>query len=412
MNHHLKGLLLGASLVSFGASLAFGLDDEPSPVSVQSVQSFSDRTGRPSSSFGDPVPGLTAAQLADFLRGQLQFETAEEPDEGLGPTFNDVSCVACHSVPVTGGSSALLETRYGRSVNGVFDPLAAEGGSLLQLKAIAPAVQEVLPPDANVVAKRRTTALFGLGLIEAIPDSLIIQNSRRNNPDGVTGRVCIVEDVVSGTQRVGRFGWKAQQTTILAFSGDAYLNEMGVTSRLFPQENAPNGNTALLALFDLVPDPEDKPDPVTGKADIDVFADYMRFLGPPPSLPLSRSAQVGKSLFSQIGCAVCHTPTLFTASNSVAALSLKPVNLYSDLLLHDMGSLGDGIAQGNARPREMKTAPLWGLRAVPVFLHDGRAATVDEAIRDHDGEASTARNRYRRLSPAQRQTIVDFLNSI
>jgi CxxC motif-containing protein (DUF1111 family) len=138
----------------------------------------------------------------------------------------------------------------------------------------------------------------------------------------------------------------------------------------------------------------------------------MRFLGPPPSLPLSRSAQVGKSLFSQIGCAVCHTPTLFTGSNSVAALSFKPVNLYSDLLLHDMGSLGDGIAQGNARPREMKTAPLWGLRAVPVFLHDGRAATVDEAIRDHDGEASTARNRYRRLSPAQRQTIVDFLNSI
>ena len=311
-----------------------------------------------------------------------------------------------------GGSSAILETRFGRLLYGRFDPLTELGGSLLQQSAIDPACQEIVPPEANVIAQRQTTPLFGLGLIEAISDSTILLNAAIPRPDGITGRPSMVQDVVSGQPRVGRFGWKAQQATLLAFSGDAYLNEMGITSRLFPQENAPNGNTDLLALFDNVADPEDVEDPETGKANIDNFTDFMRFLAPPPQLPLTLSAQSGQILFNGIGCAACHTPVMHTGANSVAALDRKPVRLYSDLLLHNMGLLGDGIAQGSAHPREMRTAPLWGLRASAPYLHDGRAATVNAAIRAHDGEARYPRDRYLLLLPIQRRQLLDFLNSI
>ena len=254
--------------------------------------------------------------------------------------------------------------------------------------------------------------MFGLGLIEAIPDDAILLNAASRKPDGITGRASIVLDVASGQRRVGRFGWKAQQATLLAFAADAYLNEVGITSRLFPQENAPNGDLHLLALCDVIADPEDDVDPVTGKADIDTFADFMRFLAPPPQLPLTDSASSGQALFKQIGCATCHTPVLYTGDSSVAALDRKPVRLFSDLLLHYMGTLGDGIAQGTANPREMRTAPLWGLRASAPYLHDGRAATVNAAIRAHDGEAAAPRDRYLRLSRTQRQQLQDFLNSI
>src|SRR5207302_3410854 len=139
------------------------------------------------------------------------------------------------------------------------------------------------------------TPLFGAGLIEAIPDVAILLNALAPKPDGISGRVSIVHDVASGQIRIGRFGWKAQQATLLAFAGDAYLNEVGITSRLFPNENAPNGNANLLALFDIIADPEDEEDPETGKADIDAFADYMRLLAPPPQLPLTLSARAGAS---------------------------------------------------------------------------------------------------------------------
>jgi len=366
----------------------------------------------PPPQFGDPLPGLTADQLAAFDAGSDEFLDEETPERGLGPIFNNVSCVVCPFAPAVGGSSAILETRFGRVEYGQFDPLIELGGSLLQQSAIDPRCQEIVPPEANVVARRQTTPLFGLGLIEAIPDSAILQNAAIPRPDGITGRPSMVQDVVSGQSRVGRFGWKAQQATLLAFSGDAYVNEMGITSRLFPQENAPNGNTDLLALFDNVADPEDVEDPETGKANIDNFADFMRFLAPPPQVPLTLSAQSGQILFTGIGCAACHTPVMQTGANSVAALDHKPVRLYSDLLLHDMGGLGDGIAQGTAEQREMRTAPLWGVRASAPYLHDGRAATVDAAIRAHDGEARPARDRFLLLLSIQRQQLLDFLNSI
>ena len=362
--------------------------------------------------FGDPLSGLDATNLQAFNDGREEFEAVETPEGGLGPIFNDSSCVVCHSAGATGGASAVTVTRFGRVSNGKFDPLEALGGSLLQRFAIAPEAQEKIPAQANVIAQRVATPLFGAGLIEAIPDGDILLNAQRRQPDGVHGRVSTVTDVTTGKTRVGRFGWKLQQATLLAFAGDAYLNEMGVTSRFFPTENAPNGNQALLAKYDLVPDIEDAVDPATGKGDIDHAADFMRFLAPPPPVRMTASALAGGNLFQQMQCTACHMPVMFTGPNPIAALSHQPVPLFSDLLLHDMGSLGDGIEQGVAKGNEMRTAPLWGLRMRPRFLHDGRAATVADAISAHAGEATASANRFKGLKPAQRQQLLDYLNGI
>jgi len=282
----------------------------------------------------------------------------------------------------------------------------------LQENAIDPACKETIPSAATVIARRMTTPLYGAGLIEAIPDQAILHNARLQKADNVSGRASIVEDVVSGEYRVGRFGWKAQQATLLAFAGDAYVNEMGITNRFFPHENAPNGNEALLAQCDKVDDIEDEMDKVTGKSDIDHLADYMRLLSAPPQLPLTEDGRAGRVLFAKAGCAVCHVPAMITGRNDIEALDRKTVDLYSDLLLHDMGSLGDGIGQGMARQLEMKTAPLWGLSSRAQFLHDGRSTTVDDAIRQHDGEAAPARDRYLQLSPAEAAQIQEFLRTI
>jgi CxxC motif-containing protein (DUF1111 family) len=366
----------------------------------------------PAPVLGDPLPGLTPAQLLQFTEGLDEFEHEEDAAGGLGPIFNNISCVACHNSGGTGGASAILVTRFGRMENGIFDPLEALGGSLLQDNAIDDSILEMVPMAANVTASRQSTPLFGLGLIEAIPDEVILRNAMRPPVDGIRGRAAKITDVASGKIRVGRFGWKCQQADLLTFAGDAYLNEMGVTSRLFPEENAPNGDLAKLAVFDLVEDPEDTVDPATGRSDIDAAASFMRFLAPPQPLPMTASAQQGRLLFSQLNCAVCHLPSMTTARSNVAALSHKQVNLYSDLLLHDMGSLGDGIVQADAGARELRTTPLWGLRASAPYLHDGRAPSIDAAIRAHDGEAKGSKERFLKLSIQQRQQLVDFLKSL
>lgn len=303
-------------------------------------------------------------------------------------------------------------TRFGHTEGGVFDPLENLGGSLLQNRAINRAALEVVPPEANTVARRQTTPLFGLGLIEAIPDDAILALAALPQVDGVSGRPSLVTDLSTGEQRVGRFGWKAQLATLLDFSGDAYLNEMGITNRLFPTENAPNGKADVLAQFDRVPDIEDEPDPATGRSDIDALADFQRLLAPPAPRALNAAATAGKALFGTVGCAVCHVPELKTGPHPVAALSEKTVALYSDLLLHDMGALGDGIVQADASGREFRTPPLWGARVSAPYLHDGRAANLDRAIRSHDGEGAVARDRYIALTPTQRAQIVAFINSL
>lgn len=362
--------------------------------------------------FGDPLPGLDNKSLAAFLEGREEFEAQETAEGGIGPIFNNTSCVACHSAGATGGASDEKVTRFGRLEDGVFDPLESLGGSLLQANAIDPAVQEVVPPQANVIAQRLSTPTFGAGLIEAIPDETILGNQRRRKPIGIAGRAAQVIDPVSGETRIGRFGWKAQHASVLGIAADAYVNEMGITSRIFPTENAPNGRTDLLEQYDLVPDVEDPIDPETGKSDIDHSADYMRFLAAPPVVRLSRSALAGKRLFEKVQCAACHTPVMFTGANEVSALANQRVALYSDLLLHDMGSLNDRIAQSGAGSNEMRTAPLWGLRVRTSFLHDGRARTASEAIQMHDGEAAQSREQFLSLTTEEQQQIIDFLNSI
>lgn len=373
-------------------------------------QMMARRNGAPRAA--DPLPGLSDADLVAFADGRLEFNNREDAAGGLGPIFNRNSCAACHVQGGIGGAGTINVTRFGRTTNDIFDPLASLGGSLLQNMSIHPAAREVVPREANVVVRRQTTALFGLGLIEAIPDETILAGEMDGKPDGVLGRAAIITDVTTGDERVGRFGWKAQQATLLAFSADAYVNEMGITSRFFPTENAPNGKADVLAAHDRVNDPEDTIDPVTGKADIDHSADFMRLLAPLPTRALTANATAGQAVFTSTGCAVCHTPSMTTGVHEIAALSEKEVALYSDLLLHDMGRLGDGIVQADAGAREMKTAPLWGVRVSAPYLHDGRASTIDAAIRAHDGEAVPSRTRYTQLTAAQRQQLIEFINSL
>jgi CxxC motif-containing protein (DUF1111 family) len=382
------------------------------PPTAATAAKIHKQKGATAPDFGAPLLDLDAPSRSAFDEGQEEFSAVETPDGGLGPIFNNSSCAACHTAGGIGGASETSVTRFGRLVNGKFDELAALGGSLLQSQAIDPAALEKVPAEANVVVTRITTPLFGAGLIEAIPDEAIENNARRQQPDGVRGRAARVLDVASGSTRVGRFGWKAQEATLLAFAGAAYLNEMGVTNRLFPTENAPNGRADLLAQFDTVPDVEDTIDPTTGMGDIDHLTNFLRFLAPPPPVRRNADAVAGARVFDKAACAACHTPTMYTGASAVRALNNQPVNLYSDLLLHDMGRLGDGIAQGAAGMREMRTAPLWGLRARTALLHDGRAKTVSDAIVQHDGEAAASRQRFQALSADEQRQLLEFLKTI
>ncbi len=362
--------------------------------------------------FGDPLPGLTAQQQAEFVEGQGVFQEVEGPEDGLGPVFNEASCATCHIDGAVGGGSARVETRFGTVTNGAFDPLAAEGGSLMQDHAIGLAngvtfVPEVVPADATIVAGRRTTPLFGLGLVDAVPDRAFRDLARIEAffNRRTAGRVANVTNIATGLRAVGKFGWKAGVPSLAVFPADAYLNEMGITSPLFPNESCPQGDCTLLAA-------NPRPDLNDDGADVDEFTNFMTFLAPPPAPPRSRSLAYGAMLFAGIGCTDCHTPTLQTGATPVAALSRKTFHPYSDFLLHDMGSLGDGIAQGDAGPREMRTAPLWGLGQVTNYLHDGRTTSVESAILAHDGQGARAAHRFQALRADQKQRLVTFLKSL
>jgi len=375
-----------------------------------------------STNFGTPLPGLTSQLSTNFLVGAGTFAQVESIASGLGPIYNNSSCANCHNFPNTGGSGTATVTRFGENTNGVFNGLVNQGGTLLQDNSTTTNF-EVIPSNANVTAKRITIALWGNGLIEAIPASEISSNAAVTNVDGIQGTVAMVTDLVSGQQTVGRFGWKGQLGTLISFVADAENNEMGITSRIEPTGQAPNSNTNLYNQINTVADPNDVVDS-SGKANVDRRADYVRLFSPPPTLPLTASAQAGQTLFAQISCTECHTPTMYTTNafvpvenltnetGVITALSSKAVNLYSDLALHNMGSLADGIAQGAASTNQMLTAPLWGLRENNPYMHDGRALTVDAAIRDHAGDAAAAAARYTNLSTNQQQEVVNFLNSL
>jgi CxxC motif-containing protein (DUF1111 family) len=295
---------------------------------------------------GDPLSGITPREFDAFRAGLGAFTGVETVDEGLGPAFNGTSCGMCHSVPAIGGISPMAELRAGhRDADGAFRALDGDGNTLFHTFSLPNhACQPVLPPDMNVVARRVPVPLFGAGLIEAIPDDTLLSlaDPLDRNRDGSAGRASIVIDVATGERRVGRFGWKAQVATLLTFSGDAYRNEMGITNDIFPAEFAFGIPSEQMKHCDAAADPEDKPDPVTRLRDIDHFAAFMKFLAPIARGPIDSAVRDGERTFAAVGCAACHVPALMTGSNVNPLFDRKVVPLYSDLLLHKIGT-GDGI---------------------------------------------------------------------
>lgn len=363
--------------------------------------------------FGEPITGLSPSELLQFEAGRDAFQEVESPDtDGLGPVFNEASCGTCHSTPAVGGGSMRLEKRFGTTIAGNFDPLTQFGGSLIQDHAIGPRgacnyVPELVPAQATLQAGRRATPLFGLGLVDAVPDSTfqeLAANQATDSP-GTAGIVSTVTSLSTGHPAVGKFGWKGQNPSLFQFSGDAYLNEMGITSPQFPNENCPQGDCTLLSC-----------NPVPGLnddgTDVAAFRDFMTFLAPPPRGTIGNDAKNGEKEFNKIGCNACHLASLETGASPIAALSHVTFHPYSDFLLHDMGSLGDGIQQNGATGNLMRTAPLWGLRQVTTFLHDGRATSVTSAILAHEGQGQAARDAFSRLPDVQRAKILAFLSSL
>jgi CxxC motif-containing protein (DUF1111 family) len=353
---------------------------------------------------GGPLPGLSAAELAEFKEGFEAFRLPVSRAQGLGPAYNMASCYPCHGHPALGGQSTRMVTRFGRITGGVFDPLASLGGSLLQTKAISNNCAEVLPAEANVVIRRNAPSALGAGLIEAIPDQQIVDRATAEMAQNAAwaGRVGMVTSVSDGLSHVGRFGWKAQAALLIDMVGQAMVDELGLTNALFPTDEAPNGDLALLAQCDTVADPEDTSD------FLNKVTRLLRFLGPPPSPSRMNAAMVqGQELFNSIGCVFCHYDG-YTSVSSNPVIDGKSVALYSDLLLHDIGT-GDGIVQGAAQGNEFRTAPIWLVRGAEPYLHDGRAHTVPEAIDAHQGQALEVRNAYFSLSASEQQAIVKFL---
>lgn len=364
---------------------------------------------------GEPLAGITPVEFEEFRLGQDDFLEVETTDEGLGPAFNGTSCAVCHSVPAVGGSGIIAEIRAAtRGPRGEFVALHPSGETLFHLFSVpSHSCQPTIPAEATIFARRVPIPLFGAGLVEAIPDEslLALEDPVDRNRDGVSGRAAIVTDVATGERRVGRFGWKAQHATLITFGADAYRNEMGITNDIFPTELAVGIPADRMRVCDLIPETEDKRDPRTGRRGIDNFASFMKFLAPAARGPIGEAARLGEQIFAAVGCAACHTPSLATGPSGNPLFHHRQVPLFSDLLLHDIAT-GDGIAQGAAAPEEIRTPALWGLRFRRPFLHDGSAATLEEAIGRHGNEAELARRGFERASESDRAALLAFLRSL
>ena len=369
---------------------------------------------------GDAISGLDAAYTARFEAGAQLYNTSLIAEDGLGPIFNKQSCANCHNNPV-GGHGSQTVIRFGmEDKKEGFIELEEYGGSLLQVSGIDLACAEELPPMANIVADRLTIGMLGYGLVEAIADADLL--ALESSGPGVSGRANIVpllEDPT--TTRVGRFGWKSQLATILSFSGDAAREEMGLTNRLIPTENDPNGILPpAISECDTVPDPEDGPD-AEGFHFIDRVSDFQRFLAAPPQTP--RSGMRGEQLFNQVGCAQCHNASFTTANDPSLEpfLRNKTIRPYSNFLLHNMGLASDFIAQAGAGQYEMRTPPLWGLRTRRPMWHDGRISEgtftdlITDAIAEHDAllsEGVASAQAYAALSAQDKTDVIAFLGSL
>lgn len=411
------------SIVSLGSVLLLAAcTDTPQPTAPGDARRDGLEEPAAEGRLGDPLPGLTEDELFLFKRGKYLFRVQFTQQEGLGPTFNSRSCAACHdddggADSVFGGASARLETHFTRlNADGSCSSLATRGGVVKQDSATTLLKQqtnfafttEPFPTGAHDTAQRITPDLFGFGLIASIPEAAILALADPSDADGdgISGRAHIVGGVA------GRFGRKAAGNDLDQFVAGAFLNEMGITNHLFPDENLVGSDSIGGAAI---------PDSVDPVATLEVGADslakvtaFVRFLAPPPSLPHDSA---GEALFNSTGCGKCHTPQEYTTVSSLSpALDGKQVRPFSDFLLHDMGPqlsphLGD-ICQVHAGRTEFRTEPLMGARFTSFFMHDGLATSVDQAILQHGGEAGAARSAYSSLPGAQRQALVDYIMTL
>jgi CxxC motif-containing protein (DUF1111 family) len=427
---------------------------------------------------GTPLKGLTADETAFFKDGQARFADIEVvtngSNNGLGPRFNSNQCFSCHSQPDAGGTSPaqnpliavatlrgakntvpwfitqngpVREARFQKS-NGVSDGSVhdlfvitgrtdAPGCNIAQFDFL-PAGNPLTGRGGNPnIIFRIPTPVFGAGLIEAIPDSAILANIHSNATEksamGISGHANahlsgnVNRSANDGT--ITRFGWKAQNKSLLMFASEAYNVEMGVTNELFPQERDETPG----CLFNATPEdtlnftPTPSPTGNSNTAvisDIEAFANFMRMLAPPTPAPATPASEKGRATFARIGCVHCHTPSLTTGAKIASgsstspsvALSNQTANLYSDLIVHHMGQgLADGITQGGAGPDEFRTAPLWGVGQRVFFLHDGRTTNLVEAIREHKSPGSEANKvieHFNRLTTQEQQELINFLRSL
>jgi len=368
-----------------------------------------------------------ASDQSTFSAAEDVFTEVEQvsPD-GLGPVYNAQSCRECHQNIVTGGASQVSELRAGHMDargNFVGATLTLHDGStlgprsLINQRAICPDAQGYVPARENIRATRMSLSLLGDGFVEAVPDDELkaIAASQAQATNGrIHGEWIEVPVLEGGTLAVGRFGWKDQHASLLSFAGDAYVNEMGVTNRLFTAESTNLCNPAGIA------EPNDQ------GGDIDQFAAFMRALKAPPRdtvLAGTQAAIAGEMVFRRIGCATCHVETLTTAPPGTTingssftlpdALGNKKFHPFGDFLLHDIGT-GDGILQagGAETAQKLRTMPLWGSRTRPQKMHDGLSLTFEDAILRHRGEASGVTQQFLFLLPAQKQQLLTFLNSL
>jgi CxxC motif-containing protein (DUF1111 family) len=366
-----------------------------------------------------------------FAADQAVFETVHDPSTGLGPLFNATSCVTCHQNPVSGGASQITEVRVGhRDDNGNFvNPTVTinegqntvGGRSLINDRATCAQAQEHVPESENIRALRAVLNTLGDGFVEAIDDNTLIAIAAGQPAQSaglIQGEVIQVPVLEApGQTRVGRFGWKNQHSSLLSFIADAYLNEMGVTSRLKPVDSTTVCKTAQ--------DPEDHPDAI-GMADIDHFAQFIRGTQAPPrdvTIAATSDAKAGQHLFESIGCNICHVESITTAAAGATinggmftvpqALANKVIHPFGDFLLHDVGT-GDGIVQAGPQDtaEKLRTAPLWGLRTKSRYMHDLASLTLEDAIARHKGEARHVTHQFNALTSAQQQQLIVFLKSL
>jgi CxxC motif-containing protein (DUF1111 family) len=364
---------------------------------------------------GQPLPNLTEAEMGRFLLGKAVFTRLTSVEEGLGPTYNQTRCSGCHAIPVAGGSGSTENTlgKARRYENGVCDVLAEEGGDIIQVQATPLAIAaginppEQTPPSATIRVEEPALAMFGLGLVQAIPDEEILSRADPDDADddGISGRAA--RDA-SGLPGVGRWTRKGERGTLLVLVDAALRRELGLTTPTDPVEQTVNG-------VPVPPEADPMPDPEMDERQIGILTDFIRFLAPPARAPISSAAlrdsvEHGEQLFDDVGCAVCHTPTMWTGPHESAALDRKPVNLYSDILLHDMGPEEAALCGLDSSPSERRTTWLWGLRLKENYMYDGLATTVRQSIERHGGESAESRDAFEALTAEEQAALLRFLS--